>query len=373
MKTLDRIIYLAVETRLPIPNCLKPYIIYSDMINGIIELGIEGYCVRENISSANLLAQYQKGKEGGTGTEKEYTYLVSSIVAENVADAFSNEHINLDVFMAVMTAIDVFKNQHDYFLHESDEYKLSDDMGEPLLPTKTGIIPIDYLIGGFVPNSLVALAGGTGLGKTRQSLGIGLALMESKWASSLDIYQLELSPRQQRGMLAQPKKAYPTLNYDNISLIHRPYNGTEMVRYYQKNPDYNKVVIVDGIDHIIAAGGSGDNRDKLGKIYSEMKRISNFVKLVIVTTQVNRQASDGTTKITNNHFADSALKAWQIDLGLAIYFPDNSRERKRTVIMTATKTRDQSTNNTNKIPYVFDYVDFRFSAFAGVGIDEDEY
>jgi len=304
--SLSKLVYLSKEYGLtPLPKKLQEYVPQYDLLWSVSQNGLVPTATRKDISEKYLIDLYTKGKqEAGdihdAGSMRMY-------LAQHIT-----KQVEQDVRLDTGTKLEYYGLLRDYANGKSSliSYEVTsfaDINPEEVILYPTGFEPLDTLITGIIPGTLITVAGFSGGGKTSVLLQICDAMQQYNPSLKLVWVSLEMSASAV-GFRAK------NLGFKSRGTRTKVITGITTLDELEEYIDSDTILVLDYVDIMLQASEQG-LRHAITNAYARLLLMSKKCHCIFSPTQVNRSS----TTITLNSLAESGSKAFYSELVLAVY------------------------------------------------------
>lgn len=343
---LARLYYLACELRPNLPDHKLMQVLpkmYTELITSGCKNGISS-----GISNYQQLAQlYSMGEAIGIEpTENEFKSLISSMIASEVE---SKKELPIDVKINYYDRLTRYYKQGESFI---PQVRRTFNSPAPLVSKfSSGFLPYDKVLGATpenpfsVVNDVTTIIANPGTGKSYLSLAIGAA-----WPhGSVYIYD----PENGEGVVLNRAETLPdrgSESYDNKHIIFGWYGVETILEHFKDNPDLNALVILDSLHFVCGDGSDPSSRMEYFKAYKAAVALKQYVKHVIITTQVKRGANGDSID------AAAASSTIERDSGALLHLSKGMYLGNGTVEYRLFSSKYRHGPNQVEVNFIFDYV-----------------
>jgi hypothetical protein len=352
MRELHRLYYLAVDLKPRLPD-RKLLDLLPKTWGRLIQSAVDDGTGSGLASQAQLDDFYMKGAESGIKpTLKEFKGLLCTVIRENLREK-EKELSNAD-------ATRLYGLLHRFYTYDDSkrpEKWMSFNAKAPDLVTFSSCFPpLDDIIRAGVKNEpgvfteIITMLGFTGTGKSVLTLAIG-----KEWNHGSVWY---FDPEVGEGLTLYRLNVMETLHDPSKMVVFGDYDIDEVLQRCIDDPDPNRLLIFDSLHAICGDGDTSDSRQMYANYYKKFSKMKDYVKLIIVTTQIKRgddgknlHSAAGSRNIEN--WSGALVSAHQ---GGIIAGPNN--EPYNEVKLYGIKNRMGQKNR--ECDFVFDYVRNRY-------------
>lgn len=309
-EALPRLIYLYSKYPLSIPRALHPFVPMKALLD-VLPKGLAEAAQVAQLPFAVVENFYLEGEDLGPGSEQELRYLLSSVIFELVEN-LENPALKLELSGALQR----FRQQEELFkervidLTQLDSPELN-HLRSTVTKWHSGWEPIDMVLDGILPHSLVLVMGRTQVGKTTTLMSILAAIKETEPERSVLFVENEIEASLMLWRYERVLRGIPMRRGDQ--LICGAVSPADLVDFVQAHPDPNRVVFFDSPD-VMTATTATEKRHVLENHYINLVRVRSVSHAVFTTSQARR----GDMDLQLDSAAEAWTKAWYADAVVGI-------------------------------------------------------
>lgn len=368
MDQLPRLIYLAEEHRPPFPKSLSRIVPQGDLILAVATKGLTKATLDSSLPKEQLAQLYEKGKKGAykkndVGSIEEFQMLVGQLASTELE--LRKEEMDFTEYLGQFQLVSQYVTSIADELVDTQEVDLGSEFDEPVLPKfPSGYGPLDAVTDGLY-QGILTVVGKTGHGKTRNMLTLMGALKQTRAASSVWFYEVEIPLSL---MLYMTKDMRDRVKFEKGDKIRTGmFTTKEILDAIEEDPDPNRVIFIDGPDAMAVASGEG-KRFALEYIYRDIMRIKQRSKLVVVSSQSRRKDST----ITLESVAEAWAKTWYSDVVIGVQKVGRAPGGLSRIRMNIVKNRFGVEGREIMFPYNFETLGWELDQFDIEAMEAEE-
>ncbi len=308
MSEYSRLVYLAVNNTLNVPKALQRYVPHYDLLVSLSKDGITGTALWKEVPKEKLEKLYVDGEQASLhSSENDIVQILSKAIYERLQE---DTTLELDERIRLLGILARYREGKTSLIsYEATSFEATEDDIQEHIPF--GFEPLDTLIGGFIPNNLITVAGASGAGKT----SVLLALVDSIQQQYLEKRIVWVSLEMASSSVKHRARHLQLRNNTNNVLL----TGITSLDELEEYACPNTIIVLDYLDLLVQANAEG-LRVALANAYAKLLSLSTKCFLVFNNTQINRSS----TTITLNSLNESSAKAFYSAYVLGITKKGNS-------------------------------------------------
>lgn len=306
MDNLARLVYLADTHRVRIPNSLVRYVSFGPGLVSISERGLEAAIIADDLPEDQFKELYRAGENNGKkktnnpGTPEEFRLLVGREIMSALDTARRKGEIPFQEYVnSAQIATDFITSKSDEMFAATEISLRGAALETEFVKWDSGLEPLDLVFGGLYQGIFTALAK-PGHGKTSVMWTLYEMLRRTNASPSLFYYSVEIPEQMMLWRTAPSRKR--TKFQEEDRLFCGEWSTAEILERIHKDPNPERIIIIDGPDAMTAGSGEG-KRFALERVYRDLLSIKQASKAVFVTSQIRRTDSVPTL--------ESGAEAWQ--------------------------------------------------------------
>lgn len=307
---LPRLIYLYSRYPLSIPRVLQPFVPMKALLD-VLPKGLTEAAQVAQLPFAVIENFYLEGEDLGPGSEQELRYLLSSLIFEHV-DVLENPALRLEL----SSALQRFRQQEELFREQVIDLTRLDSpelarLRQSVKKWKSGFEPLDLVLDGVLPHSLLLVMGRTQVGKTTTLMSVLAAIKKQDPDRHVLFVENEIEASLMLWRYEKVLRDVPMTPGDQ--LICGAFSPADLVDYVQAHPDPDRVIFFDSPD-VMTATAATEKRHVLENHYINLVRVRSVSHAVFTTSQARR----GDMDLQLDSAAEAWTKAWYADAVIGI-------------------------------------------------------
>lgn len=293
MTEYARLVYLAVQGGINVPIKLQKYVPHYPLLSSLSKNGIVGTALFQGIPTEKLERLYKLGEEQLIASDKDAVQIIAKAIYDNLE---KDTQIELEDRLALLASLSRYREGKQALIDfEVTSFEPNGEEIQEHIPF--GFEPLDSLIGGFIPNNLITVAGASGTGKTSILLAIVDSLQIQYPEKRIVWVSLEMSSA---SVKHRAKHLQLKSNPENVLLT-----GINSIDALEEYVNDNTILVLDYLDLLVQVNAEG-LRVALANAYAKLLHYSTRCFLLFNNTQINRSSQS----ITLNSLNESSAKAF---------------------------------------------------------------